>query len=116
MPAGDVPLEQIGQLRAVAQLMEELGFPKAADKVLTNYADRVPDGALVRAEFLGRQHRVEEALDLLETTWNRVPLARVLQSSLAVVRSQGGPPDAAAIETAGAMVLRTAAAKIPNRS
>lgn len=94
MPAGDVPLEQVGQLRSVAKLMEELGFPKAADKVLTDYAQRVPDGALVRAEFLGRQHRVEEALDLLETTWSRVPLARIMQAALAVVRSQGAAPDA----------------------
>jgi Tfp pilus assembly protein PilF len=54
------------------------------------------DGPLVRAEFLGRQRRVDEALDLLEAAWNRVPLARVLQSALAVVRSQGGTPDAAA--------------------
>lgn len=95
MPAGDVPLEQMGQLRSVAKLMEDLGFPKAADKVLNDYAQRVVDGPLVRAEFLGRQRRVDEALDLLETAWNRVPLARVLQSALAVVRSQGGAPDAA---------------------
>ena len=95
MPAGDVPLEQMGQLRSVAKLMEDLGFPKAADKVLTDYAQRVVDGPLVRAEFLGRQRRVDEALDLLEAAWNRVPLARVLQSALAVVRSQGGTPDAA---------------------
>ncbi|MFM8435197.1 MAG: tetratricopeptide repeat protein [Planctomycetia bacterium] len=94
MPSGDVPLEQVGQLRSVAKLMEELGFHKAADKVLTDYAQRVPDGALVRAEFLGRQHRVEEALDLLETTWSRVPLARIMQAALAVVRSQGAAPDA----------------------
>jgi Tfp pilus assembly protein PilF len=96
MPAGDVPLEQMGQLRSVAKLMEDLGFPKAADKVLTDYAQRVVDGPLVRAEFLGRQRRVDEALDLLEAAWNRVPLARVLQSALAVVRTQGGTPDAAA--------------------
>lgn len=95
MPTGDVPLEQLGQLRPVAALMEELGFPKAADRVLAEYARRVPDGALVRAEFLGRQHRVEEALDLIETVWNRVPLARVLQASLAVIRSQGATPEPA---------------------
>ncbi len=98
MPAGDLPLEQIGQLLAVAKLMEELGFPKAADKVLNDYAERLPEGALLRAEFLGRQHRVDEALDLLETAWGRVSLARILQSALAVIRSQGAPPDAA-VET-----------------
>lgn len=97
MPAGDVPLEQMGQLRSVATLMEELGFPKAADKVLSDYAQRVADGPLVRAEFLGRQRRVDEALDLLDAAWNRVPLARVLQAALAVVRSQGETPDAAVV-------------------
>jgi tetratricopeptide (TPR) repeat protein len=97
MPAGDLPLEQVGQLLAVAKLMEELGFPKAADKVLNDYAQRLPEGAILRAEFLGRQHRLDEALDLLETAWGRVPLARILQSGLAVIRSQGGPPDAAVV-------------------
>lgn len=95
MPAGELPIEQFGQLLAVAQLMEELGFPKAADKVLGDYAARVPEGALTRAEFLGRQHRVDEALDLLESVWGGVPLTRILQSAIAVVRSQDGPPDAA---------------------
>ncbi|NBW96886.1 MAG: hypothetical protein EBR28_09190 [Planctomycetia bacterium] len=93
MPTGDVPLEQVGQLLAVAKLMEDLGFPKAADKLLGDYAQRVPDGALRRAEFLGRQHRVAEALDLLESAWTRVPLARVLQSALAVARAQGKRPE-----------------------
>jgi len=95
MPAGDLPPEQSGQLLAVAGLMEKLGFPKAADKVLNDYAQRLPEGVVLRAEFLGRQHRLDEALDLLETAWSRVPLARVLQSALAVARSPGGPPDAA---------------------
>ena len=95
MPAGDLPPEQSGQLLAVAGLMEKLGFPKAADKVLSDYAQRLPEGVVLRAEFLGRQHRLDEALDLLETAWGRVPLARVLQSALAVARSPGGPPDAA---------------------
>ena len=97
MPAGDVPLEQLARLPTIAKLMEDLGFPKAADKLLTSYAQRVPEGALARAEFLGRQKRVDEALDLLETTWSRVPLARVLQSALAVIRSPGGVPDAAVV-------------------
>jgi len=96
MPSGDVPLEQVGQLVAVAKLMEDLGFPKAADKVLGEYAGRVPEGAVVRAEFLGRQHRVTEALDLLETLWNRVPVARILQSAISVLRSQAGGFDEAA--------------------
>ena len=95
MPAGDVPLEHVVQLRSIARLMEDLGFPKAADKLLADYARRAPEGALDRAEFLGRQRRVDEAFDALETAWGRVPLARILQSALVVVRSQGRVPEAA---------------------
>jgi len=92
MPSGDVPLEQVPQLMSVAKLMEELGFPKAADKVLGDYAERSTDGVLARAEFLGRQKRSAEALDLLEKAWSRLPLARLLQSALVVARGQGATP------------------------
>lgn len=92
MPSGPVPLEQVEQLRDVARLMEDLGFPKAADKILGEYAGRSVDGIVARAEFLGRQKRAAEALDLLETAWNRLPLERVLQSGLTVVRGKGDRP------------------------
>ncbi|MFO0423392.1 MAG: tetratricopeptide repeat protein [Planctomycetia bacterium] len=92
MPSGPVPLEQVGQLRDVARLMEDLGFPKAADKILTEYAGRSVDGLVARAEFLGRQKRAAEAIDLLETAWNRLPLERVLQTGLTVVRGKGDRP------------------------
>ncbi|NCA10779.1 tetratricopeptide repeat protein [bacterium] len=95
MPAGDLPREQAGQLLPIAVLMEKLGFHKAADKLLADYAERLPEGALARAEFLGRRRRLDEALDLLETAWSQVPVARLLQSAVAVIRSSGGPPDAA---------------------
>lgn len=92
MPSGPVPLEQVGQLRDVARLMEDLGFPKAADKILNEYAGRSVDGIVARAEFLGRQKRAAEALDLLETAWARLPLERVLQAGLTVVRGKGDRP------------------------
>jgi tetratricopeptide (TPR) repeat protein len=92
MPSGPVPLEQVGQLRDVARLMEDLEFPKAADKILTEYAGRSVDGIVARAEFLGRQKRTGEALDLLETAWNRLPLERVLQAGLTVIRGKGERP------------------------
>lgn len=94
MPTGPVPLEQVPQLREVARLMEDLGFPKAADKVLGEFADRSVEGIVARAEFLGRQQRTEEALDLLESAWNRLPLERVLQSGLTVIRGKGKRPTA----------------------
>jgi cellulose synthase operon protein C len=92
MPSGPVPLEQVGQLRDIARLMEDLGFPKAADKILSEYAGRSVDGIVARAEFLGRQKRTGEALDMLETAWNRLPLERVLQAGLTVVRGKGDRP------------------------
>ena len=92
LPSGPVPLEQVGQLKAIAKLMEDLGFPKAADKVLIEFATRSPEGIVARAEFLGRQKRVDEALNLLEKAWDRLPLERILQASLVVARSQGVQP------------------------
>jgi tetratricopeptide (TPR) repeat protein len=50
------------------------------------------DGIVARAEFLGRQKRTGEALDLLETAWNRLPLERVLQAGLTVIRGKGDRP------------------------
>jgi tetratricopeptide (TPR) repeat protein len=94
MPSSAVPLEQVSQLQEVAKLMEDLGFPKAADKALAEFADRSPEGVLTRAEFLGRQKRFDEALDILESDWSRLPLERVLQSGLTIIRGQGQAPAA----------------------
>ncbi|NBV46091.1 MAG: hypothetical protein EBR86_10765 [Planctomycetia bacterium] len=91
MPSGPVSPEQGPQLAMVAKLLEELKFPKAADKVLTQYAELSPQGGLARAEFLGRQNRVAEALDLLDTLWNHVSVERVLQSAVNICRTS---PDA----------------------
>jgi len=95
MPSGPVPLEQVPQLKSIAKLMEDLGFDKAADKVLIEFAGRSTDGVLARAEFLGRQKRYDEALDLLETVWSRVPLERLLQTALVAIRAAGTRPPAA---------------------
>lgn len=91
MPTGPVPPEQAPQLALVAKLLEEMKFPKAADKVLVEYARLSPQGVLAHAEFLGRQGRVTEALDLLDTLWETVAVERLLQSAVAVCRSA---PDA----------------------
>ena len=69
-------------------LMEDLGFPKAADQVLTKLAGVSPDGIVPRAEFLGRHERAREALDLLEEHWDDLPLERLLTAAVAVARSQ----------------------------
>ena len=93
MPGGVVSGSEPGQLNAVAKLMEQLGFPKAADKVFAQYAETSADGASARAEFLGRQKRAQEALDLLESRWDDVPLERLLSTAVQVVRVQDDPKE-----------------------
>lgn len=94
MPSFPIAAEQAAQLRGIAKLMEDLGFAKAADKLLTEMAARSPEGVVAQAEFLGRQKRTAEALDLVEKSWDALPLERVLQTGLIVVRGQGAVPDA----------------------
>lgn len=89
MPSGPVAAEQLPQLGSTAKLMEDLGFPKAADKLLTEFAERSPDGIVARAEFLGRQKRPEEGLQLLEAAWDRLPLEQLLRTTVLVARVQG---------------------------
>jgi len=71
--------------------MEQLGFPKAADKVFTQFAELSSEGAVARAEFLGRQKRAEEALDILESRWDDLSLERVLATAVQVARVQEDP-------------------------
>ncbi|NBW87462.1 MAG: hypothetical protein EBR23_11725, partial [Planctomycetia bacterium] len=91
MPGGLVPGNKPEQLAALGRLMEDLAFPKAADKVFAQYADTSPDGVLARAEFLGRQKRGGEALDLLENSWDALALEPLLSSAVEVIRSQDDP-------------------------
>ena len=96
MPGGIISDSEPGQLNAVARLMEQLGFPKAADKVFLQLAETSPEGAVARADFLGRQNRIDEALDLLESRWNDVPLERLLTTAVQVARVQEVPEEIAA--------------------
>jgi len=88
MPGGLVGDDQPAQMAAVAKLMEELGFAKAADRVFEQYAAIAGDGVNARVEFLGRQGRPEEALDLLESQWDNISLERGLGLTVQVVRTQ----------------------------
>ena len=91
MPGGIVSGDQPAQLNAVATLMEQLGFPKAADKVFAQYADLAFEGVVARAEFLGRQKRGDDALDLLESRRDDIPLERLLGTAVQVIRGQDAP-------------------------
>jgi Tfp pilus assembly protein PilF len=95
MPGGVVSASEPAQLAAVARLMEQLGFAKAADRVLSQFAETSPDGLIARAEFLGRQQRPDEALEILESRWNDLPLERLLTTAVQVVRVQESPAEIA---------------------
>jgi predicted Zn-dependent protease len=99
MPDGDAAVEKPAQLNAVAKLMEDLGFPKAADRLLERYAALDVAGIQAWVEFLGRQGRVDEALDLLESKWDSLSLERAVAVAVQVLRSQ--VDEAAASEAAG---------------
>lgn len=101
MPGQDVPIDQPAQLNAVAKLMEDLGFEKAADRVFQQYAAIAGEGILSRIEFLTRQGRSAEALDLIEQNWDALSLERALSLATEVIRSQ---PDDAALATASPRV------------
>lgn len=88
MPGGVVPDDDPGQLAAVAKLMEDLGFLKAADKVYERAASLGVDGVLARIDFLGRQGRADEAMELLEVHQEPLSLERALTVALRVASSQ----------------------------
>lgn len=95
MPGGVVSASEPAQLAAVARLMEQLGFAKAADSVLRQFAETSTEGLIARAEFLGRQQQPDEALELLESRWNDLPLERLLTTAVQVVRVQESPAEIA---------------------
>lgn len=98
IPQGPLTPETAGSMGAVAQLVEELGFPKAADKLYAEYAEYAPEGALARASFLGRQQRTEEAIKLLETVWGEVPVLDILGTGVGVIEANGAAPSKEADE------------------
>ncbi len=98
MPSATVPDESLAELRNIAMLMEDLGFPKAADQLWTDYAARSTDGVLGRSEFLGRQKQPADALALLDAAWDQLPLERLLQSAINIARNEGPAPSQTTID------------------
>ena len=88
MPAAAATSEMAGQLGPLSALLEELGLHAAADQIFTQYAAVSTDGVLARAGFLGRAQRADEALDLLEASWDKLPLENLLRTAIAVLGSQ----------------------------
>jgi tetratricopeptide (TPR) repeat protein len=88
MPTAAATPEMAGQLGPLSTLLEELGLNAAADQMFTQYAAVSTDGVLARAGFLGRAQRADEALDLLEASWDKLPLENLLRTAIAVLGSQ----------------------------
>ena len=91
LPAAEAEGLPRDQAVGIARLLEELGFAKAADRILSRLPADSPEVILARVGFLGRQKRPAEALDLLEKHWSDLPLQRLLQAGFEVVRDQDTP-------------------------
>ena len=107
IPTGPITAENATSLGLVAELIEELGFPKAADKLYVDYAAASPMGIVARARFLGRQQETEEAMNLLVQAWGQVPDLQLLDSAITIVRANGTSPSAAADEKLLQLIERT---------
>lgn len=84
------------QAVGIAKLLEELGFAKAADRIISRLPEDGADAILVKVGFLGRQKQPAEALALLEKHWDSLSLERLMQAGFDVVRSQEDPGSHAA--------------------
>lgn len=108
MPGEGVPVDNPAQLAAVARLMEDLGFPKAADRVFEQFAAISGDGLVARIEFLSRQGRGMEGLDLLQANWEVFPLERGVALAIQVCRNQTDETTAAPVMERVALLLAKA--------
>ncbi|MGD9858293.1 MAG: tetratricopeptide repeat protein, partial [Planctomycetaceae bacterium] len=87
---------QTEMLRVVAGLLEEVGETRAAEDLLRKYVAKAPqpaEAAMALVGFLGRQDRIDEALDKCEQVWNMLAdPTRAAENSVALVR-HGKPTD-----------------------
>ena len=90
MPGESPSSEVAGQLGPLSAFLEELGFSAAADQTFSQFAAASADGVVARAGFLGRSQRTDEALDLLEASWDTIPLENLLRTAVTVVGSPDG--------------------------
>ena len=90
------------QMAAAARVLEQMGYIAPAQSLLQQYLDRNrstnPRAALVMAEFLGRQGKTKEALDLCEPLWKPEPTAEVATVSVNTLQGQSDPAQFARVE------------------
>jgi len=88
MPSDEPSPEIVSQQGSLASLLEDLGMSTAADQVLTQFAAASSDGVIARAAFLGRAQRADEAFDLLEAAWGKLPLESLLRTAVTVLGAE----------------------------
>ena len=75
LPQRPVPKDQVSGLRTVALVLDQEGLNNKAEELYREYMSHEPaTGGLQLAAFLGRDGRLDEALDLIETQINEQPL------------------------------------------
>jgi tetratricopeptide (TPR) repeat protein len=97
-----VPRRQVNSLRSIASLMEELELTEAAEQTLRRFAEEAPGGSVVLGAFLGRQGRLDEALDQCEAALGDAPLDAVIAAAVAALnhnRNEATPEQIARVET-----------------
>ncbi len=75
------------QIGAVADLLNRYGFAKEAEaayKAFVARDPRQPERALALAQFLARQDRVAEAMEILKKAWSTCPPEQVAAAALSV--------------------------------
>ena len=86
-----LPDKQLGQLRQVAQLLEDLKQIEAAKEMLAELAERAPAGNLVLADFLGRHQTLEDALNQCQVALDEdVPVTAVIPVISGILHSHRG--------------------------
>lgn len=92
IPTGPLTPEGASWLVKTAELVEKLGFPKAAEKLLGDCAAVTPEGTVALARFLGRQQRTDEAMTTLEKTWGLMPAVTLLDAGIDILAKNGEQP------------------------
>jgi tetratricopeptide (TPR) repeat protein len=86
--------KNVNQAR-IAILLEELQETAAAERMHRSYVEATvsehPENALILAGFLGRQHKIGEALDWCERAWKSAPLAASQVCLIALSQPGAGP-------------------------
>jgi len=81
-----LPPSQIGRLREVAAVLEDLEQYLEAKKLLVEFAGKTPGGSLPLAAFLGRRGKVNEALKQCEAALQEAPIGVVIATGIDVLR------------------------------